>query len=140
MIAWIGNAGAAAGAAAAAAQMQRLREEEELLATIPSDGYGAFEYKIVRCQFNAFDKPAKLRQTLEEEAKAGWELVEKFDANRIRLRRPVSCRAQDDLLDFNPYRSQVGMSDTKLALTIVGAIVGVMLLVAMLVVLIKNNP
>lgn len=143
MIPWIGSAGGAAGASAAgaaAARARMLSEEEEILTMMPNEGYGDYEFKIIRNNFNAFDKPDKMRAALEEEARAGWELVEKFDGNRIRLRRPIACREQDHTLDFNPYRTTLGMTDTKLALVIIGVIFGALAFVGLLVALLKNQP
>lgn len=48
-----------------------------------------WEFKILRSATGAFRKPNLLRQILDEESRAGWVLVEKFDSQRIRLKRPV---------------------------------------------------
>jgi hypothetical protein len=56
---------------------------------------------------------------LEEEARAGWKLVEKFDDSRLRLKRPTSARNLDATLDFDPHRTWVGMSQTRYALLVV---------------------
>jgi hypothetical protein len=74
-----------------------------------------------------------MRAVLEEEARAGWVLVEKFDDSRLRLKRPQSARAADDSLDFDPYRTQLGMSDGSVALVSVGIGCGVMALLGVIV-------
>jgi hypothetical protein len=108
------------------AQKQKLqREEEEEVST--SADRTEFEYKFLRSQFGAFKKPERLRAALAEEARAGWELVEKFDDNRLRLRRPVSCRAADADRDQDPYRT-LAPGD--------GAAVGRVLLIVLVVVLV----
>ena len=54
---------------------------------------GDWEFKILRSVTGAFGKPEKLKEALDQEAKAGWVLVEKFDNGRIRLKRPASARS-----------------------------------------------
>lgn len=78
-----------------------------------------WEFKILRSTTGIFGKPERLREVLEEEGRAGWVLVEKFDNQRIRLKRPVTARANDELLDFDPYRTNTGITDAKLAVIIV---------------------
>jgi len=73
---------------------------------------------------------AYTRQVLDEESRAGWTLVEKFDKGRIRFKRPASARAGDSALGQDPYRTHVGISDVRLALTIMGSIFGVLGLIA----------
>ena len=108
----------AAAAAAAAARRRREREEEEttLMNTDPS---GTIEYKIIRSATGVFKDPIKFRAALDDEARAGWELVEKFDNGRARLRRPIGCRARDVDLGQDPYRTQIGMSEGALAVVII---------------------
>ncbi len=118
-----GAAGGGAAAAAAAAEMAR-QEEEEMTGYTTRDLEEDWEFKILRSNFGAFGDREKLRQALEEEGRAGWVLVEKFDNQRIRLKRPAAAREQDDYLDFDPYRTHHGMADGKLALLIVGCIFG----------------
>jgi hypothetical protein len=74
-----------------------------------------YEFKIVRSLGGAFGKPDRLRAVLDEEARAGWELVEVFDAGRIRLKRPVECRKNDAACGIDPYRTRVGMGEYALA-------------------------
>ena len=102
-----------------------------------------WEFKILRSNLNAFRKPEDLRKFLEEEGRAGWILVEKFDDNRLRLKRTASARLGDAALDFDPYRTQVGVSDARMILLILGivlaVVVGVIGLVAFLVLALKRN-
>ncbi|MGL4549708.1 MAG: hypothetical protein ACRC33_00865 [Gemmataceae bacterium] len=94
-----------------------------------TDPSGAVEYKIIRSATGAFKDPAQFRAALDEEARAGWELVEKLDNSRARLRRQTECRKRDAELGQDPYRTQVGMSETTLAISIMAAVLlGVMLL------------
>ena len=93
-----------------------------------TDPPGAIEYKIIRSATGAFKDPAKFRAALDEEARAGWELVEKLDNSRARLRRSTECRQRDAELGQDPYRTQVGMSEIALALSIVVPILVVLAL------------
>lgn len=91
-----------------------------------TDPSGAVEYKIIRSATGGFKDLFKFRAVLDEEARAGWELVEKLDNSRVRLRRSTECRKGDAGLGQDPYRTQVGISDGALAIGIVG---GVLLLI-----------
>ena len=126
------------GAAAAAAEARRRREEEEEMTTYSENDLSeGWEFKILRTNMNGFRKPENLKKYLEEEGHAGWELVEKFDDNRLRLKRPASARRGNPKLDFDPYRTQVGLSDTRMVFLIIGIVLGVVVgvigLVAILV-------
>ncbi|MCG8415425.1 MAG: hypothetical protein MI746_14500 [Pseudomonadales bacterium] len=68
------------------------------------------EYKVIQAQTPLFSDTAKMHEVLEQEAKAGWRLLEKEDNYKIRLQRDVSNRENDKNLDFDPYRSTVGVS------------------------------
>lgn len=122
-------------AAAAALKQQQDREEEEVNPVEP-DGPVGYEYKIVRSATAVFRDRDQMRATLAEEARAGWELYEKLDCNRLRLRRPVSCRAKDAELEQDPYRTRVGAGEGKIivwaALGILGGLCLVLLVVALL--------
>jgi len=118
--------GGAAAAAAAAAKRKRDQEEEEEVEVTPlnSDPSGAVEYKIIRSATAAFKNPAKFRAALEEEARAGWELAEKLDDARVRLRRSIAWRQKDGELSQDPYRIKMGLSQVARVLWIVvGALV-----------------
>jgi hypothetical protein len=127
------TAGGASAAAAAALQRQEQEEEMTLMNTDPS---GAVEYKIIRSATGAFNNPTKFRTALHEEARAGWELVEKLDDYRARLRRSTECRKGDAGLSQDPYRTHVGISENALTIWIlVGVVVGLALLVGAMVVI-----
>ena len=115
--------GAAAGAAAAAAARARRqrKEEEEMTQYAPGDLEG-WEFKILRATTRKFRDQLSLRAVLDEEAEAGWELVEKFDDSRIRLKRRVQCRENDHKLHHDPYRTWVGMSQGVMAAWMVGVL------------------
>jgi len=95
----------------------------------PQDLSDDWEFKILRSVTGIFGKPEKLKEALNQEAKAGWALVEKFDNSRIRLKRPVSARSGDGALGFDPYRTHVGISEVRFALTLIALILGGTLLV-----------
>jgi hypothetical protein len=114
------GAAIAAGAAAVAA---RMREEEEKLTTYNKDDMDGWEFKIVRANTRYFRKPVNLQKTCEEEAKAGWEMVEKFDNARVRFKRRVDKRQNDQFLQgIDPYRTQVGIGNAQLGFTIGGIV------------------
>lgn len=114
---WLPIIGAAV--AMAAQQQQRQREEEEEVTPVETEGPTSYEYKILRSASGAFKTREKMKAALEEEARAGWELYELLDTSRLRLRRSVACRARDDGLTQDPYRTRVGASDGAIALRIV---------------------
>src|SRR5262245_39212068 len=97
------------GAAAAAAAIARQREEEESMTPYTADDLARYEFKFLRSNTAAFRSREKLEQALAEEAHAGWQLVEKFDSSRLRLKRPITARENDAKLSFDPYRTQFGM-------------------------------
>lgn len=99
---------------AAAERLRQEQELEELQMTkyTPEDLNDNWEFKIVRSTWGAFRKPEVLQRVLEEETLAGWELLEKFDDYRIRLKRAKDARRRDDRLPpgVDPYRTQIGTS------------------------------
>ena len=134
----IGAGGAAgAAAAAAAAELQR-REEEEMTPYTTKDLDEGWEFKILRSNFSAFRNPQKLRTILEEEKQGGWTLVEKFDDQRIRLKRLSGSKvAQGDFGDgYDPYRTTVGMGNGAVVMTLVSislaVVLGMMLVASLL--------
>ena len=127
----------AAGAAHAAhVKMMQDQEEEEMTSYSAGDPV-EYEYKIIRNQLGAFGKPDKLRQILAEEAKAGWEFLEKFDNNRIRLKRRIEWRERDGEITWDPYRTTIGMGDTKLVLVILAVVFGVIAMIGVIVAIAK---
>jgi len=130
------NAAVVAAAAAAAEQRRQAEEEEEMTPYTQQDLNQDWEFKILRSAAHWFKKPEYLRQCLEEEARAGWVLVEKFDDGRVRLKRPALARERDGKLDIDPYRTTVGASPGAVALfTVVialGIAMGILIAVALL--------
>lgn len=68
------------------------------------------EYKILQSQTPLFASTAKMHEVLEQESRAGWNLLEKEDNYRIKLQRNISNRENDKNLDIDAYRSSVGVS------------------------------
>ena len=68
-----------------------------------------------------------MKQVLEEEAIAGWILLEKLDDRRLRFKRPIAMREviKGELLPIDPYRTTYGQNSpwTKVAIAIVGILV-----------------
>ncbi|MFP4410336.1 hypothetical protein [Coleofasciculus sp.] len=73
-----------------------------------------WEFKIVRSHRDLFHKPAVFQQLCEEEALAGWILLEKLDDRRVRFKRLIALRNIIDpqQLPFDPYRCYYGSSWT----------------------------
>lgn len=71
-----------------------------------------WEFKILRSPQDSFRDPVQLKQVLEEEAIAGWILLEKLDDRRLRFKRPIAMREvlRSDLLPIDPYRTTYGHS------------------------------
>ncbi len=109
---------AAVGAIIAAARSQQ-EEEEEMTPYSAKDLADGWEFKILRSTTGKFSDPFWLKAVLDEEARAGWALLEKFDDYRVRLKRPASARSRDASLSFDPYRSSVGIGQGRLALLII---------------------
>ena len=128
----------AAAAAAAAAAARKRQEEEEMTPYTEDDLREGWEFKILRSTTNAFKHPQKMKSALHEEARAGWQLVEKFDEGRIRLKRPASAKESDANLDFDPYRTRVGISEGKLTLFVLLAILGTIGVVLLLLLLLNQ--
>jgi hypothetical protein len=127
------SAGAVAASAAAAARMRRERqEEEELTPYTHKDLAEDWEFKILRSVTGKFRDAAWLQTVLDEEARAGWQLVEKFDDARVRLKRPASARPRDSTLGFDAYRTSVGISQASYTILILLLVFGFIGLVTVL--------
>lgn len=126
-------------AAHAAAEKQR-QEEEEMTRYSQEELENDWEFKIVRSASGAFKNPEVLQALIEEEALAGWKMVEKFDNHRVRFKRQGSASRRDAMLppDIDPYRTQYGISPEGLAFSILGVALGVGGLVALLVFLFNS--
>ena len=125
----------ATAAAAAAAQRQQMMfaEEEEDMTRYTQDDLGNnWEFKIVRSDSATFRKPEVLRKVIEEEARAGWVMLEKFDNSRIRFKRPRSARTRDALLPpgVDPYRTVYGTHITRYVLYVL--LIAVLMMLALL--------
>lgn len=120
-------------ALAVAVKKQRESQEEEEMMSHQADPSAQFEYKIIRSATGALKHPAKFKAILAEEAQAGWELFEKLDCSRARLRRLTSWRDRDAGLTQDPYRTRVGASEGMIALWIIlGIVAGVAVFVGVL--------
>ena len=69
------------------------------------------EYKVITSNTPLFANTAKLKQVMDEEAKAGWDLEEKLDNFKVRVSRDKSARDNDDGCPIDPYRTHVGMNN-----------------------------
>lgn len=120
-----GGGGAAAGAAAAAAaKKRRMEEEEERMTEYNTNELDGWEFKIVRANTRKFKDSTVIQKLCAEEAQAGWEMIEKFDDSRIRFKRRVDRRAQDQHLTIDAYRTQVGVSEGQIVAIVLGVIAG----------------
>jgi hypothetical protein len=99
-----------------AARQRALEEEEEMTHYTQEDLDDEWEFKFVRSMKGDFRKTEVLKALLEEEAKYGWILLEKFDDRRIRLKRRRSTGDRDDRYisqGEDPYRTYYGTSPQK---------------------------
>jgi hypothetical protein len=71
-----------------------------------------WEFKVLRAHRDLFRDPTSLQQACDEEAVAGWILLEKLDDRRLRFKRPIAMREVIDPnnIGFDPYRSYYGSS------------------------------
>jgi len=104
------------------------QEEEKMTQYAPGDLNNDWEFKIVRSETGVFRRPEVLNKLIEEEARAGWVMLEKLDDSRIRFKRPRSARVKDTYLPpgVDPYRTRYGASTvryTVLILVLVGLVV-----------------
>ena len=120
-----------AAAAAAAAKKRQEQQEEEEMTQYSSQDINGWEFKIVRSVTARFSGHEAVQRLCSEESKAGWELVEKFDDSRIRFKRRIERRNQDQSLGFDPYRTRVGISELGVAAVIIG-IIAVAVVIALL--------
>ncbi len=142
----VGSLGPAVAAAAAAADAARCRNLEEETLTTYSDKDLAqdWQFKILRSASGVFKKPEQLQEVLEEEARAGWLLVEKFDDHRIRLKRHAEASKNDRHAGFDPWRSSIGASqgqrEARIGILITALVLGVAALVFAVVFAIVGPP
>lgn len=69
------------------------------------------EYKVIASNTPSFSTKEKMQKILDEEAQAGWRLVEKLDNFKIRVARDISARENDANTGIDPYRTEIGMSN-----------------------------
>ena len=83
-----------------------------------------WEFKIVRANSPAFRKPEVFQKLRQEQAVAGWTMVEKFDDSRMRFKRPRSAREQDVYLPegVDPYRTQYGAPAVMYGMLAIGVL------------------
>ena len=131
-MAYFAATGGATAAAAAAAEKRRqmmFAEEEEDMTRYTQDDLGNdWEFKIVRSESGAFRKSEVLKKLIEEEARAGWVMLEKFDNRRVRFKRPRRVRTRDTLLPpgVDPYRTRYGSPTAQYAV-----LIGVLVMLAL---------
>lgn len=107
-------------------QAQKIEEEKPNYSASDLSGW---EFKILTANtLGGFRTPNVLNQVLQEEAVAGWELVEKFDNYRIRLKRRTQNRQLANQAGNDPYRSVYGPSDVKVITLVFAACGGFALL------------
>jgi hypothetical protein len=116
-------------------------EEEQMTPYSREELENDWEFKIVRSQTGTFRKQAALQNLLEEEARAGWQLVEKFDNSRVRFKRPRSARQRDAQLPagVDPYRVHYGISEGALVAAILVAVFGAIGLIMLMAYLFANG-
>ncbi|MBN1211905.1 MAG: hypothetical protein JXA92_04950 [candidate division Zixibacteria bacterium] len=119
---------------AATTRQRQMREEERMTCYNKNDLEG-WEFKIVRSQFGSFRNPENIEKLCREEARAGWEMLEKFDDYRIRFKRCLDKRAMDRFAEIDPYRTgyETGLSAVMwiiITITLLGVGLGLFFLAA----------
>jgi hypothetical protein len=123
---------ATTGAVIAAHHRQMMAEEERMTTYTNEELNEDWEFKIVRANSAAFRKPEALQKLLQEEAVAGWTMLEKFDDSRIRFKRPRSAREQDAYLPegIDPYRTQYRAPAFLYAALVIGVLLLIVFMLA----------
>ena len=132
------NAGATAATAAAHKAAEQRREEEEMMTTYGKEDLDGWEFKIMRSATGKFKSLETVQELCRQEARAGWEMVEKFDSSRIRFKRRIDKRSGDAQLGFDPYRTSAGMTEGKLAAIIMSIVVLAIAVAITMAVLLKH--
>lgn len=114
-------------AIAAAAIRRRNQDEEEHMTQYSADELAqGWEFKIVRSNFASFRNPAVLQKVCDEEAGAGWTLLEKFDNQRLRFKRPVTERGRS-APGIDSYRTTYGRpSSVLIGVLIASGLLGIL--------------
>ena len=126
--------GAVTAGAAAAAAARRMHQEEEDMTDYKTNDLDGWEFNIIRTNTAKFRKFEAIQKLCQEEAKAGWEMLEKFDDYRIRFKRRVDKRSGDRYLEIDPYRTHLGLGQGKIVIAIIAAsflLVGVFIAIVM---------
>ncbi|MDD4050500.1 MAG: hypothetical protein PHR28_01195 [candidate division Zixibacteria bacterium] len=103
------------------------------------DDLEGWEFKIVRSNFGRFSNYEIVQKVCQDEARAGWEMVEKFDNERIRFKRRTDRRSGDRQLDFNPYRTTIGFGEGRISAIILIALVVVVAATVALIMYFQNG-
>src|SRR5262245_57918137 len=89
----IDGAAGAHAAQKAEQERRRKREEEEIMTGYrPDELAGDWQFKIVK---GTFKTAQQIDRVVHEQGEFGWVLVEVFDQNRIRFKRPASEAEKD---------------------------------------------
>ena len=133
--------GAHAAVHAAQEIKKRQQEEEEMTRYNRPELEQDWEFKIVRSVTGAFKKPEVLQTVIQEEALTGWKMVEKFDDNRVRFKRPAEAAKDDFKLPpgIDPYRTTYGISEGALGATVGLSIFGVVAIIITIIILAENG-
>ena len=94
--------------------------EEEELSGAEAGMAGGWEFKILR---GGWFRGARLQRALEQERTFGWELHEKIDDGRLRLRRRVEERLVDSRREGDPYRSHACPTNPALVAFMIGTLI-----------------
>lgn len=76
----------------------------------PQDLRDGWEFKVLASPGLAFRDPRALQRAVDEEARAGWTLLEKLDDGHLRFKRPVGERERDAARGLDAYRTRYGPS------------------------------
>jgi hypothetical protein len=122
-MAWIGPVVGAGAATAAAAQQA---EEDECIWQLEQELGPEWEFKVVRSLGGGFRGLDALREVMEAEAEADWEIAHKIDDGRLIFKRQVLAQYDDHLRKphVKPYREYYGRSYA----IVVALLIGVLLL------------
>jgi hypothetical protein len=101
-------------------------EEEELMGYSPGDLQGNWQFKIVKGNFKTKEQ---VEAVVEEQSVFGWVLVEIFDQNRIRFKRPETEAAKDEFREGNPYSTVSNASGAGCLSMAAGLLLGAAVLV-----------
>jgi len=85
-----------------------------------ADLQAGWEFKMLRANTTAFRKPEVFQKVCAEEAAAGLDVGGKVRQSTVAFQAPISARAGDAALDFDPYRTRYGMSAAKFSTLVVG--------------------